>query len=111
MKDARLYVIHIQECLQRINHYTQGDRQAFLDSTLIQDAVLRNLEVMGESIKQLPEEWKRSQPEIEWVKIGNFRNVLAHEYLGVNLEIVWEIIEKYLPDLEKAIEVIATRLN
>jgi len=48
---------------------------------LIQDAVLRNLEVMGESIKQLPEEWKASQPNIEWVKIGDFRNVLAHDYL------------------------------
>ena len=52
-----------------------------MNNILIQDAVLRNLEVMGESIKQLPEEWKALQPNIEWVKIGDFRNVLAHDYL------------------------------
>jgi uncharacterized protein with HEPN domain len=73
-------------------------------NTLVQDAVLRNLEVMGESIKQLPEAWKATQPQIEWVKIGDFRNVLAHDYLGVNLDVVWEIIERYLPDLEEAIK-------
>lgn len=70
----------------------------------MQDAVLRNLEVMGESIKQLPNEWKATEPQIEWVKIGDFCNVQAHEYLGVNLDIVWFIVERYLPDLEKAIE-------
>jgi uncharacterized protein with HEPN domain len=71
---------------------------------LIQDAVLRNLEVMGESIKQLPEEWKASQPNIEWVKIGDFRNILAHDYLRVDLDVVWIIIENYLPGLEEAID-------
>ena len=71
---------------------------------MIQDAVLRNLEVMGESIKQLPEEWKASQPNIEWVKIGDFRNILAHDYLRVDLDVVWIIIENYLPGLEEAID-------
>ncbi len=73
----------------------------------MQDAVLRNLEVMGESIIQLPNEWKATEPQIEWVKIGDFRNVLAHKYLGVNLNIVWFIVEHYLSDPEKAIEHIA----
>jgi uncharacterized protein with HEPN domain len=81
MKDARIYLIHIRECLTRIENYTQNGQNYFMNNILIQDAVLRNLEVMGESIKQLPEEWKASQPNIEWVKIGDFRNVLAHDYL------------------------------
>ena len=59
---------------------------------------------MGESIKQLPEEWKASQPNIEWVKIGDFRNILAHDYLRVDLDVVWIIIENYLPGLEEAID-------
>jgi uncharacterized protein with HEPN domain len=81
MKDARIYLIHIRECLTRIENYTQQGQNDFMNNILIQDAVLRNLEVMGESIKQLPEEWKALQPNIEWVKIGDFRNVLAHDYL------------------------------
>ena len=75
-----------------------------MSNILVQDAVLRNLEVMGESIKQLPEEWKASQPHIEWVKIGDFRNVLAHDYLRVDLDVVWTVIENYLPGLEEAID-------
>ena len=59
---------------------------------------------MGESIKQLPEEWKASQPNIEWVKIGDFRNILDHDYLRVDLDVVWTIIENYLPGLEEAID-------
>lgn len=107
MKDARLYLIHIGECLARIRRYGVGERDKFMADTLIQDAVIRNLEVMGESVKQLPEDWKATQPQIEWVKIGNFRNVLAQEYLGVDLDIVWLVIEQYLPDLESAIEAMA----
>jgi uncharacterized protein with HEPN domain len=58
---------------------------------MVQDAVLRNLEIMGESVKKLPEVWKQSQPQVEWVKVGDFRNVLAHDYLEVGLDIVWNI--------------------
>lgn len=104
MKDARIYLIHIRECLTRIEHYTQSGYQDFMKNTLIQDAVLRNLEVMGESIKQLPEGWKASQPDIEWVKIGDFRNLLAHEYLRIDLDVIWTIIENNLPGLEEAID-------
>jgi len=104
MKDARIYLIHIRECLTRIKNYTQNGQNDFMNNILIQDAVLRNLEVMGESIKQLPEEWKASQPNIEWVKIGDFRNILAHDYLRVDLDVVWTIIENYLPKLEEAID-------
>lgn len=65
--------------------------------------MLRNLEIMGESIKQLPQEWKDSEPQIEWVRIGDFRNVLAHDYLGADFETVWSIVENYLPELRQAI--------
>jgi uncharacterized protein with HEPN domain len=81
MKDSRLYLIHIQECLARIQEYTQGGKDEFMSRGMVQDAVLRNLEIMGESVKKLPEDWKQLQPQVEWVKVGDFRNVLAHDYL------------------------------
>jgi uncharacterized protein with HEPN domain len=104
MKDSRLYLIHIQECLARIREYTQGGKDEFMSHGMIQDAVLRNLEIMGASVKKLPEDWKQLQPQIEWVKVGDFRNVLAHDYLDVDLDIVWNIIEHYLPGLETAVQ-------
>lgn len=103
MKDNKLYLIHIQDCLSRINDYTKNGRDDFMENRLLQDAVLRNLEVMGESTKKLPEGWKLSEPDVKWGKIAGFRNVLAHDYLEVDLDVVWDIIENYLPDLQRAI--------
>ena len=103
MKDNRLYLIHIQDCLSRINDYTKNGRDDFMENRLLQDAVLRNLEVMGESTKKRPENWKSSEPDVNWGKIAGFRNVLAHDYLEVDLDVVWDIIENYLPDLQMAI--------
>lgn len=107
MKDYRLYLIHIRDCLARIKSYTQEGKESFFHEIIIQDAVLRNLEVMSESIKLLPQKWKDSQPQIKWVQIVGFRNRLAHEYLTIDLELVWEVIENDLPKLEGAIENIA----
>jgi uncharacterized protein with HEPN domain len=64
---------------------------------------------MSQSIKKLPDEWKQSQPHILWGKIVGFRNRLAHDYLSIDLEIIWEIIENDLPLLETAIENIAEK--
>ena len=104
MKDSGLYLVHVRECLVKINSYLPNGKADFMENQMAQDAVLRNLEIMGESIKQLPQEWKGTQPQIEWVKIGDFRNVLAHDYLGVDLKTVWFIIENFLPDLGQAID-------
>ena len=107
MKEAKVYLIHIRDCIKRIKSYTIDGKTAFFEQSIIQDAVLRNLEVMCESIKNLPDEWKASQPDILWGKIVGFRNRLAHEYLGIDLDIVWDVIENYIPSLEKAVENIA----
>ncbi|ANV88873.1 DUF86 domain-containing protein [Picosynechococcus sp. PCC 7117] len=110
MKDSNLYLIHGRECLEKIDSYLPDSKKDFLENQMAQDAILRNLEIMGESIKKLPQEWKDTQPRIEWVKIGNFRNVLAHEYLGVDLDTVWLILENYLPDLRRAINQMCNQL-
>lgn len=105
MKDDRLYLIHIDECIGRIESYVKGvNKQQFLDSTLIQDAIVRNLQTMAESTQRLPDKLKENNPEIDWFKISGFRNVLVHDYLGLDVERVWLILEKDLPTLKTAIE-------
>lgn len=88
MKDDRVYLIHIRDSIERINQYTVEVKEAFFSNTKTQDAVLRNLQTMCESVQKLPSEWKSVHPDTEWAKIAGFRNVLAHDYLDVDLDVV-----------------------
>lgn len=108
MKDSRLYLIHVRDCISRIETYTIEGRAAFMEDSKTQDAVVRNLEVMCESTRQLPEVWKAAHPEIDWRQVSDFRNFLAHQYLDVDLEIVWNVVENYLPELKAAVEAMDT---
>lgn len=104
MKDDRLYLIHISECIERIESYVvRRDKQQFLDSTLIQDAIIRNLQVLAESTQRLSDDAKESQSGVDWFKIAGFRNVLVHDYLGIEIEHIWNILDKELPVLKEAI--------
>ncbi|APB34641.1 Zn-dependent alcohol dehydrogenase [Gloeomargarita lithophora Alchichica-D10] len=82
MKDNRVYLIHIRDCIQRIETYTIEGKEAFFSDIKTQDAVIRNLQTLCESTQRLPDVWKAIRPEIDWRAIGDFRNVLAHQYLG-----------------------------
>jgi len=111
MKDDKLYLIHIRECIERIEEYVAGGRNEFMVSTLIQDAVLRNLQTMAESTQRLSDSLKRTHPEVPWRDIAGFRNVLVHDYLGVDLEYVWQVVERDLPPLRKQIETMLKKLG
>lgn len=100
MKDDTIYLLHIRECVDRIESYIKGGRQEFLKSLMVQDAVLRNLQVMAESCRHLSEQLKSNHPQIDWNGLSGFRNVLVHDYLGVDLERVWILVEKRLPELK-----------
>ena len=76
----------------------QMNFEQFMGDEKTQDACIRNFEIIGEAAKYITEKTMLSNPEIEWRKIANYRNLLIHEYFGVNLEIVWDIIENELPD-------------
>lgn len=104
MKDDRLYVEHILECIERIQRYCQAGGPSFLDQDVIQDAVLRNLQVLAESAKRVSAELKTAHPEIDWHGIAGFRNVLVHEYLGINFRRVYEVVTLDLPDLKVRME-------
>ena len=103
MKDDTVYLRHMRECIRRIEENVAGGRDQFMASHTLQDAVLRNLQTMTESTQQLPEAVKATHPEIEWRRIVAFRNVLVHAYLGIDLERVWEIIQRDIPTLKQAI--------
>ncbi len=111
MKDDQLYLIHIRECIGRIQQYAAGSRQDFLADTKTQDAVLRNLHTMAESTQRLSPALKAAHPDVDWRAIAGFRNVLVHDYLGVNLALVWEIIEQHLPALKRKVESILASLG
>jgi len=102
-KDPRVYLAHIMECIQKIERFTQGGKGRFLEDELVQDAVLRNFEVIGEAAKRLDEVYRASHPEIPWRAIAGLRDVLIHQYEGVELERVWVIVEKDLPGLKQSI--------
>jgi uncharacterized protein with HEPN domain len=105
MKDDKFYLIHIIECIERIESYTgRMDKDLFMASTLEQDAVIRNLQIMAESTRRLSDEAKEEHPEIDWYKIAGFRNILVHDYLGVDMETVWNILRNEIPVLKKTIQ-------
>lgn len=103
MKDDRVYLLHIAECIRRIEEDTAGGKATFLASHTLQDAVLRNLQTLAESTQRLSSGIKASRPEIEWARIAAFRNVLVHDYLGVDVERTWEITQRDVPALRTAV--------
>lgn len=101
MKDDGLYLIHISECIGRIEQYTVGGEADYKNSTLIQDAVIRNLQALAESSQRVSDDLKAAYPDVPWRDIAGFRNVLVHQYLGVDLDYVWRVIEDDMPALKK----------
>ncbi len=104
MKGDRVYLKHILRCIARIQEYTAGGRQSFLASPLIQDGVIRNLQTLAESSQHLSEGIKASQSSVDWKGLAGFRNVLVHDYLGVDLELVYRAVDQDVPKLKLACE-------
>ena len=100
----RLYLEHILDCISRIESYTGPGRDAFHSRTIIQDSVVRNLHLIGESSKRISDEVRQAVPAIPWKDIAGLRNVLVHDYLGIDLDLVWDIVSKDLADLKCTIE-------
>lgn len=103
-RDYKVYVDDILEAIGKIRRFTADlDSKTFSDDEKTFDAVIRNLEVIGEAVKKIPEEIRTQYPTVEWKKIAGVRDILIHEYFGIDVEIVWDIVQTKLPMLESQI--------
>lgn len=102
-RDERLYLTEILEAIDRATRYCAGGRSAFFADHKTQDAVVRNIEIIGEASKQLSEATREARPDIPWAKIAGTRDRLIHGYYSVDLEIIWEVVEAELPRLRHAV--------
>jgi len=111
LKDNRHYLEHVLECIVRVERYTAGGKEAFVADTRTQDAVLRNLQVMAESTSRLSRDLKAKHPEVNWRTLVAFRNVMVHDYLGIDLTQIWDIVERDVPELKRQVEAILRELT
>lgn len=112
MRDYQLYLDDILEAAERIEKYTKGmSRGKLKKHTLVLDGVVRNLEIIGEAAKNIPSQIKEKHPEIEWKKISGLRDILAHEYFGIDLDVVWDIVKNKLPILRVQVSHILNKKN
>jgi uncharacterized protein with HEPN domain len=104
VKKDDVYFEHILLCIEKIESYSKGDKTLYLESTIIQDAVVRNLQVLAESSQRISDITKAKYPETEWQAISGFRNILVHDYLGLDLKLIWSVVVKRLPTLRLEVE-------
>ena len=104
MRDYKVYLDDIYEAAKKIEKYVNDLTYAqFQQNELVLDAVIRNLEIIGEASKNVPQNIKTQFSDIEWGKLSGLRNILIHEYFGVDSEILWDIVSNKIPKLKKEI--------
>lgn len=106
MKDDKTYLIHIIECINNIENYTKEGKDKFMESTLIQDAVIRNLEIIGEATKKVSKDLRDSYSELPWREMAGLRDVLIHDYFGVDIKIVWNVVDNELNKVKAGVNLI-----
>ncbi len=104
MKEDKVYLNHIIKSILKIETYTIRGKAEFMESELIQDAVIRNLQIIGEATKKISNEIRQKEKDIPWREMAGLRDVLTHDYFGVDLKIVWNVIEKELPTIRVYLE-------
>lgn len=112
MRNDQDYLQHILDAIDSIHEFTENlDYQAFLNSELHQEAVIRKIEIIGEAVSNLPTKTKELTDKIPWRRIIDTRNKLIHDYTEIRLEMIWDIIKQDLPSLQKEIRKIISQLS
>ncbi|MFZ1321003.1 MAG: DUF86 domain-containing protein [Ignavibacteria bacterium] len=105
VKDPYIYLNHIKKSINKIVIYTKDiDEETFYKNDIIQDAVIRQFEIIGEATKRINIEFRSKYPKIPWKDMAGMRDILIHEYLNVDIGILWETIKKDIPKLKKLLE-------
>jgi uncharacterized protein with HEPN domain len=111
-RNDAVYLRHILDAVERIEQYTAGmTEQKFLQNSLVQDAVVRQLEIIGEASRNLSDELRQKHSQVPWAKVVGMRNRIVHAYFDVDLTIVWEVIQRDLPDLKAQVHLILQTLG
>ena len=110
MKDDRLYLTHIAECIERIREYTAVGKAEFISSRLRQDAVAHNFEIIGEASSRVSKA-TRDRSTVPWGQMKGFRNFLIHQYSGVDEHVVWKIASEDIPVLAEQIDELLKRFD
>ncbi len=104
MKDNRPYIDHILQAIAKIKKYTDDiTREEFELDEMLQDAVIRNIEIIGEATKNLSKEFRELRSDIPWRAMSGMRDKLIHDYVGIDFDVIWKTIQEDLPTLEKGL--------
>lgn len=104
-KDPLIFIKHIKESIMNIEDFSKNlSKEEFIKNRLKQSAIIREIGIIGEAVKNIPAFFRNKYQEIPWSKIAGTRDKITHHYFGLDLDTVWEIIKKDLPDLKKKIK-------
>jgi uncharacterized protein with HEPN domain len=111
VKDDSVQIRHILDCIEKIETYTQGGKEVFFADSMVADAVVRKLQTLAESATRVSTELRKRFPEVEWRAMARFRNVLVHDYLGLDFVRLWNIVTVNLPVLKQQVKAIRASLS
>jgi uncharacterized protein with HEPN domain len=110
VRDERTYLLHAIAAIDAIQSYTVGGREEFLADGKTQDAVIRNIEIIGQAVKGISDDTRALEADVPWRRIAGMRDKLIHEYFGVDIALVWDVVERELPSLRPQLARLSERL-